>query len=287
MTSKTVIAISISLALAAALVAAGAGCSRESEASVTIHQLGSTTLLPLAEQWREAFNQEYPNVEIAVSGGGSGTGIRDLLAGSAEIANASRPMKQKERNQAQAASISPVEYVVAHDGLAVIVHPSNPLDELSIEQIAAIFAGAVNNWNELGGPDSEIVIINRDSSSGTWQAFKDLVLNSREYAVEALAMPANQAVLDSVSRYQGTIGYVGLGYLNESVKTLKVIPPRGGAAVEPTVANVQRGTYPISRALYCYTNGEPAGELGDYIQWIKGPAGQAIVAELGYVPVPE
>ena len=275
------------LSVAAVMVAALAGCAPQDSGAGSIRQIGSTTVLPLAEQWRETFNAQHPNVAIAVSGGGSGTGIRALLAGSAEIANASRPVKDDEKRQAQAAGVQLVEHVVAYDGLAVIVPLSNRLAELSIEQLADIFAGSVTTWREVGGADGEIVIINRDSSSGTWQAFKDLVLGGREYAPEALAMLSNQQVLDSVARCQTAIGYVGLSYLNESIKALKVGPAEGSGAVEPTVANVQSDAYPISRPLYCYTNGEPTGELGEYMQWIKGPGGQAIVAELGYVPVSE
>jgi len=222
-------------------------------------------------------------VEIAVSGGGSGTGIKALLSGSAEIADASRPIKDQERKAAEAAGIHPTEHIVAYDGLAVIVHPSNPVTELSVEQLSDIFVGKIRQWREVGGTGGDIVLINRDSSSGTWEAFKNLVVTlngtakDRDYAPEALAAPSNQAVLDLVASTKAAIGYVGLSYLNERVKALWITPVGGGAPVPPTVANVQNRSYPISRALYCYTNGEPIGKLGEYIQWIKGPEGQAIV----------
>ncbi len=274
-----------------ALVVVAVGCVPQRPAatagSAAIRQIGSTTVLPLAQKWQEGFNAEHSEIEIGISGGGSGIGIEALISGSAEIANASRPMKDEEKQRARAAGVEPVEHVIAYDGLAVVVHLSNPLNELSIKQIANIFAGEVNNWNEVGGPDSEIVIINRDSASGTWAAFKELVLAGREYAPEALAVSSNQAIIDLVARYPPTIGYVSLSYLDDSVNALKVTATPGDDAIEPSVGNVQNDSYPISRALYCYTKGEPTGEVGEYVQWIKGPAGQAIVAELGYVPVSE
>ena len=152
---------------------------------MTIRQIGSTTLLALAEKWREGFNQEHPDTEIAVSGGGSGTGIKALISGTAEIANASRPIKDKELKQAQEAGVSPLEHVIAYDGIAVIVHPSNQVDELSVEQLSKIFSGQIGNWSELGGPDKDIVLINRDSLSGTYEAFKELVvqMNGAAWAI--------------------------------------------------------------------------------------------------------
>ena len=259
---------------------------------LTIQQIGSTTLLPLAEKWREGFNQEHPDTEIAVAGGGSGPGINALISGTAEIADASRPMKDKEKNAAKEAGIDPVEHVVAYDGIAVIVHPSNAVSQLSIEQLSDIFVGNIKNWKEIGGPDKEIVLINRDSTSGTYEAFKELVVTlhksdeSREYAPEALAVQSNQAVVASVKESKRAIGYVGLGYLDESVKVLRVITIGGGKPVEPIIENVQNKSYPISRALYMYTNGEPTGNLANYFEYIRSPEGQAIVGELGYVPIP-
>ena len=275
-----------------ALVVVAVGCVPQRPAatagSAAIRQIGSTTVLPLAQKWQEGFNAEHPEIEIAISGGGSGIGIEALISGSAEIANASRPMKDEEKQRAWAAGVEPVEHVVAYDGLAVVVHPANPLSELTFEQVAGIFARTIQQWDKVGAAGlGETVVISRDSSSGTWAAFKKIVLAGREYAPEALAVSSNQAIIDLVARYPPTIGYVSLSYLDDSVKTLKVTATPGDDAIEPSVGNVQNGSYPVSRALYCYTKGKPTGEVGEYVQWIKGPAGQAIVAELGYVPVPE
>ncbi len=181
-----------------------------------IRQIGSTTLLALAEKWREGFNQEHPDTEIAVSGGGSGTGISALISGTAEIANASRPIKDSEKQQAQARGVVPVAHIVAYDGMVVIVHPSNPVGELSIEQLSDIFSGKTTNWRQMGGPDQEILIINRDSSSGTYEVFKELVVQmngtapERDYAVAALAMQSNQIVVQTVAASKTAIGYCGL-----------------------------------------------------------------------------
>jgi phosphate transport system substrate-binding protein len=256
-----------------------------------IRQIGSTTVLPLAEKWHREFNKDHPEVSISVSGGGSGTGIKALIAGTAEIANSSRAIKPKEVEQARAAGVNPVEHVVAHDGIAVIVHPSNPVGELSVEHLSDIFSGVVTNWEMVGGPAEEIQVVSRDSASGTYEAFKDLVVTmqgkdrSRDYAAAALKQGSNQAVLALVSNTKAAIGYVGLGYVDESAKTLGVIPMGQREAVAPTADNVMSGEYPVSRALYCYTNGDPTGTVKQYLDWAKGSEGQAIVVELGFVPV--
>ena len=259
-----------------------------------IREIGSTTVLPLAEKWRAAYNEEHPEVEIAVSGGGSGTGIKALISGTADIANSSREITAGEVEQAKAAGVEALEQVVAYDGIAVIVHPSNPLSRISVAQLSEIFSGTVTDWGRIGAPGrGEIQVVSRDSASGTYEAFKEIVVTlrgaeaSRDYAASALKQTSNQGILALVARTKSAIGYVGLGYLDESVKALPVVPEGGGEPVAPTVANVKAGTYPISRALYCYTDGEPSGALKGYVDWITGPEGQAIVEELGFVPVKE
>lgn len=288
------------LAILAALgiVATASGCARRQAASETIRQVGSTTVLPLAEKWQQEFNKLHPEVEIAVSGGGSGTGIKALTSGTAEIADSSREIKPEEVEQAKAAGVDPVEHVVAYDGIAVIVHPSNPLTEISVEELSDIYSGRVSEWakvagrTELGaGGIGAIQVVSRDSASGTYEAFKELVVTmdgtdkSRDYAASALKQASNQAVVGLVSQTKTAIGYIGLGYVDESVKVLRVVPMGGGEAVDPAVESVKSGAYPVSRALYLYTDGEPTGVLKEYLDWIKGPEGQAIVGELGFVPV--
>jgi len=273
-------------------------CARQKEADLgrskeTVRQIGSTTVLPLAEKWRKAYNAKHPEVSIAVSGGGSGTGIEALLAGTAEIANSSRDIKPEEIERAKGKGVTPVEHLVAYDGIAVIVHPSNPLEALSVEQLSDIYTGKVKDWDAVGAKGlGAIQVVSRDSSSGTYESFKELVVTlggkdkSRDYAPEALKQASNEAILSLVSQTKGAIGYVGLGYLSPKVKALKVIPVGGGEAVAPSAASVLDGSYPIARKLYCYTNGEPRGAVKAYLDWIKGPEGQAIVRELGFVPVP-
>ena len=275
-----------------------AGCGRgpagggRSGGREMIQEIGSTTVLPLAEKWREGYNKEHPEVQIAVSGGGSGTGIRALISGTAGIANSSRDISAEEIAQAKAAGVDPVEHEVAHDGIAVIVHPSNPIEAISLEQLSEVFSGQVGDWSALGvGGLGPIEVVSRDSASGTYEAFKDLVITmggkegSRDYAASALKQTSNQGILSLVAQTKSAIGYVGLGYLNDSVKTVPVVSAGGGPAVAPTVESVAAGTYPIARALYCYTNGEPTGELKGYMDWIKGPEGPWIVEELGFGPV--
>jgi len=266
--------------------------TRGGQRATTISQIGSTTLLPLAEEWRAKFNAEHPDIDIAVSGGGSGTGIKALIDGSAEMADSSREIKQKEVDQAREAGVNPVEHVVAYDGIAVIVHPSNPITEISVEALSDIFSGRVTNWDRVGAQGmGQMQVISRDSASGTYESFKELVVTlggqdeSRDYAASALKQTSNQGVLALVAQTKGAIGYVGLGYVDESVKALPVVPLNGGAPVVPNVANVKSGAYPISRALYVYTNGEPAGAVKTYLDWIHGPTGQAVVGNLGFVPV--
>lgn len=290
-------AVALTLAGPVMLLSMLTGCGERDlgagkESGQTIRQVGSTTVLPLAERWQREFNKEHPEVNISVSGGGSGTGIKALMSGTAEIADSSREIKREEVEQAKAAGVEPVEHVVAHDGIAVIVHPSNPLSEMSVAQISDVYAGRITEWEALGIPRmGEIQVVSRDSASGTYEAFKELVVTlggrdeSRDYAASALRQASNQAVVALVSRTKGGIGYVGLGYVGEGVKALRVAPIGGAGGVAASAENVMSGAYPVSRPLYCYTNGEPAGAVKEYLDWIKGPEGQAVVAELGFVPV--
>ena len=259
-----------------------------------IVQLGSTTVLPIAEKWRVAFNELHPNVDMAVSGGGSGSGIEALVSGTCDIADASRPMKDKERAAAQEAGFTPVEHTVAYDGIAVIVNPDNPVTSLEFQTLSDIFVGDLTSWDEAGAPGmGSIQLISRDSSSGTYEAFKEIVVTlqkkdkERDYSPAALKQASNQAVLALVAQTKGAIGYVGLGYVDESVKAVAISPLDGGDAVPATVANVKSGAYPISRSLFMYTRGQPDGILKQYFEWGLGADGQAIVADLGFVPVGE
>lgn len=260
-------------------------------ASGAINQIGSTTVLPIAEAWQRAFTSAHPEIKINVSGGGSGTGIKSLADGTAHIANASRGIKDQEIQDAQARGVEPVEHVVAYDGIAAVVHPSVGVDTLSIEQLSDIYSGEVTNWSQIGGADSEIIVVSRNSASGTYESWKEMVIQQggeaedRDYTPAALKQQSNEGIRSTVAGTPGAIGYIGLGYINDSVKVLSVSPLGGGDAVVPSVESVQSGDYPVARELYMYTNGEPTGAIATYFEWGLGEEGQKIVQEAGFVPV--
>jgi len=240
---------------------------------------GSTTVLPIAQAAAEVFMQNNPEVNISVRGGGSGNGIAALIEGTCDIADASRPMKVKEILLCQKKGISPVPHIVAMDGIAVIVHPSNPVQGLSMEQIKDIYTGKITNWKELGGKDQKIVVVSRDSSSGTFETFEKIVLKGKKVIPESLAQASNQTVATVISTTKGAIGYVGLGYISNTVKALPV------NGVIPERKTVVSGKYPISRPLYMYTDGAPQGVAKDFLKFICSKEGQKIVEKQGFVPL--
>ena len=240
---------------------------------------GSTTVLPIAQACAEVFMDSHPSIDITVRGGGSGVGIAALLDATCDIADASRPMKSKELTKARAKGINPVEHIIAWDCIAVIVHPDVPVSELSLEQISDIYTGKINNWKDVGGPRKKIVVVSRDVSSGTYEVFKKKVLGGGSVRDDALKVASNQAVMTSVSSTPFSIGYVGLGYLNNKVKAVKV------NGVTPSKKTAKSGAFPIVRPLYMYTNGEPTGLAKQFLNFVFSSEGQKIVDELGYVPV--
>jgi len=260
----------------------------------TIQNKGSDTMVNVAQVWAEDYKKTHPNVDVEVSGGGSGVGIAALIRGTIDIANASRNMKPEEIAQAQKnTGKTPVEIVVGYDALAVYVHQDNPMNEISTEQLAAIFAedGKVTKWSELGikipGGQDEIIRVSRQSSSGTYEFFREHVLNKKDFKLGSRDMNGSKEVVELVASTAGAIGYSGMGY-NEPgrVKMLKVSPKAGAPAIEPSVANALSKTYPIARALFVYTLGEPQGAVKNYVDWMLGDAGQQIVEKSGYVPLP-
>ena len=233
-------------------------------AATSLRQVGSNTMLPLAERWRSEYNREHPQVSIAVDGSGSGTGIKALIGHSAEIADSSRDIKPEEIKQAAAAGVKPVKHLVAHDGIAVVVNPANPLAEIALEKLSDLYTGKITKWDDLGAKGlGQVQLINRESSSGTYDSFKEMVVQlhgkdkTREYAAATLNQTSTQAIVSMVAQTKSAIGYIGLGYVNDTVKVLKVIPIGGKVAVAATPESVLSGEYPIARALYCFTNGEP------------------------------
>jgi len=257
----------------------------------TIENIGSDTIVNLALAWAEAYQPQHPDVRISVTGGGSGTGIAALINGTADIANASRAMKPEERQQAEANGFQPVEIEIARDAIAVVAHPSNPVDSLTLQQVSDIFSGQIANWKEVGGEDRPIVLLSRETNSGTHVYFLEEVLrlgdkgNQTLFSPDTLLLPSSEGITAEIRQNPNAIGYDGLGYVTADVKTIGVAADAGADYVKPSIESVNAGTYPIARPLFMYTRGEPAGLIKGYIDWIRGPEGQQIVARLGFVPL--
>jgi phosphate transport system substrate-binding protein len=275
-----------------------AGCGRSSdpvaaEGGNTIENKGSDTIVNLALAWAEEYQRLHPEVRIAVTGGGSGTGLAALINGTVDIANASRQIKSEELEAAQANGIDPVEFVIARDAIAVIVHPSNPVDRLTLQQISDIFSGEVDNWQEVGGDDRPIVRLSRETNSGTHVYFLEAVVrlgeeeNKTLFSTNTLLLPSSEGIGAEVRQNPNAIGYDGLGYVTEDMKTIAVARSADGPFWDPSVQTVNAGQYPIARDLYMYTAGEPEGTILTYLEWIRGSEAQAIVRELGFVPIEE
>ncbi len=283
----------IPLALAGLLAGCRSSAPAPAETAVpvqTIVNIGSDTLVNLALAWAEAYMQEHPEVRISVTGGGSGTGIAALINGTADIANASRAMKPEEVEAARANGIHPVEFIVALDAIAVVVHPSNPVDHLTLRQISDIYTGKITNWKEVGGEDRPIVLLSRESNSGTYVYFLEHVVRLGDpksdllFSPDTLLMPSSEGISTEVRQNPNAIGYDGLGYVTPDQKVIAVGRGPDGPFVLPSVETVNDGTYPVSRPLYMYTAGEPTGAVRAYLDWIL-TEGQAIVPTLGFVPL--
>ena len=237
-------------------------------------------MLPLAQKESEAFNKKGGNV--TVTGGGSGVGIAALLAGTTDIASASRKIKFDEKVKFQQAGKSPVEKIIAFDALAVVVNPGNKVSELTRQQLEDIFTGKITNWKQVGGADLAIVAYSRETSSGTYEFFKEHVLKNKNYKKNILSMPATGAIIQSVSQTKGAIGYVGLAYLENDVKAIKVSYD-GKKFVAPSVATAKNKTYPIVRPLYFYYDKKNAAKLSPFINYVESAQGQDLVDKVGYI----
>ena len=240
---------------------------------------GSDTVLPVAQQTAERFMALNPDARITVTGGGTGVGISALLDGTTDIAMASRPIKFSEKMKVKSAGKEVEEVIVAYDALAVVVHPSNPVKQLTRQQLEDIFRGKITNWKQVGGDDRKIVVYSRETSSGTYEFFKN-----KNYMSSSLSMPATGAIIQSVSQTKGAIGYVGLAYLSPRVKSLSVSYD-GKHFAPPTMESATDKSYPIVRPLYYYYNTENAGQVNPLISFILSPAGQEIIKKSGYIPV--
>lgn len=286
-----------SLSLFLFVVVLLAGCSSFGNANAstedlidTIENKGSDTMVNLALAWAENYMAQNPRVRISVTGGGSGTGIAALINGTVNIANASRAIKPEELAEAQANGIEPVEFSVAQDAIAVVVNPANPVDQLSMSQISAIYTGQITNWQEVGGEDRPIVLLSRESNSGTYVFFLEEVIRQGDadsgllFSPDTLLLPSSEGISAEIRQNPNAIGYDGLGYVTADQKTLAIAVSADSPYVKPSLSSVVDGSYPISRPLYMYTPGQPTGAQRAYLDWIL-TEGQQQVKELGFVPL--
>lgn len=252
---------------------------------------GSDTMVNLGQAWAEKYMEKNPSDFIAVTGGGSGTGLSSLISGTCDIAMSSRNIKPKEISIAQKKGIAPGEIRVALDGLAVVVNPSNCVSKLTIDQLAGVFSGRIANWKELGGKDEKIVILSREVNSGTHVYFKEHVLrkndpaSTEEFAPGALMLSSSQAIADEVAGNSAAIGYYGMGYISKKQMPVAIANDPKGEYVDPSIDNVVNGKYPISRPLFLYTNGEPKGLVKKFVDFALSEEGQKIILATDFVPV--
>ena len=260
------------------------------QARTVIQNKGSDTLVNVAQAWAEAYQKVKPEVAIAVSGGGSGTGIAAMINGTVDIANASRAMKEKEIKLAKKGGQDPVEHIVGYDALAVFLHQDNPINELSIAQLADIYGrkGKARKWSDLGvkvpgcGSD-EIIVVSRQNNSGTYAYFKKAVLGKGKYRSGTLDMHGSKDVVDLVEKTPCAIGYSGLAYATDHIK-MACITKDGAKCVSPSVPTAVDRSYPVARPLFMYTNGAPKGDIKEYLDWIMSDTGQCIIYNKGYAP---
>jgi phosphate transport system substrate-binding protein len=284
-------AITLTAVLSLATLGLGScGGTVDGASRASIKNKGSDTLVTVAQAWAEEYSKVAGGTVVTVTGGGSGTGINAMINGTVDIANASRKMKPSEFDTARAAGIEPVEHIVGFDALAVYVHKDNPIESITIEQLADIYGenGKVTKWSEIGvdmGDNDEIVRVSRQNNSGTYVYFRNTVLGKQgKYKLASLDLHGSKDVVELVEKTAGAIGYSGLAYANEHVKLVPVAM-NGNAAVTPSVETAVDGTYPIARPLMMYTNGEPTGAIKEYMDWILSSTGQAIIKNKGYAPV--
>lgn len=269
----------------------GSSAGSDVDGSVrALENKGSDTLVNLALAWAEAYIELRPEMRLSVTGGGSGTGIAAMINGTVDIANASRAMKAEEIEAAKANGITPVEFVVARDAIAVVINPTNPVNELTLQQISDIYTFKITNWSQVGGEDRPIVLLSRESNSGTYVYFLENVIRMGDkksdllFSPDTLLMPSSEGISVEVRQNPNAIGYDGLGYVTDDQKMVAVAVSDDGPYVLPSVDSVNDDSYPISRPLFMYTAGEPTGEIKAYMDWIAGD-GQALVSKLGFVPL--
>ena len=258
---------------------------------VKIKQKGSDTMLELAQIWAEEYVKINHNVTISISGGGSGTGIAQLINNQIDIADASRPIKQNELDNAKSKGVIPVEFRTCIDGIAIITNKNLKINEISINELRGIYNGSIKNWKNINGPNLKITVYGRQSNSGTFAFFQEYVLKNDDYRVDMQPLNGNAQIVDAVIGDEEGIGYVGIAYAekrSDELNILKVKKSINEQGILPTIENITTGSYPISRYLYIYTNGNPTGEIADYVKWILNRfGGQRVVENLGFVPLPD
>ena len=252
---------------------------------------GSDTMVNLSQAWAEAYMKENPTVSIAITGGGSGTGVAALINSTTNIAASSRNMAPKEIKLANLNKVNPKEFKVAIDGMTIVVNLRNPVSKLTIPQLSDIYTGKITNWSQVGGPNRRIVALSRERNSGTHVVFLNDVVklgdkkSPNEFANTVLMMPSSQTIVEEVASNQDAIGYLGLGYLNNRTKALQVAKTGAGPYVYPDLETVASGKYPLGRPLFLYTNGEPTGNVAKFISYVLSAEGQAIVKKMDFVPL--
>ena len=280
--------LTASLATGALLASASIATGR-----TVIQNKGSDTLVNVAQAWAEEYRSVNPDVAVAVSGGGSGTGIAAMINGTVDIANASRKMKSKEANKAKERGQNPVEHIVGYDALAVFMHQNNPMDSISITKLQKIFGrgGGAEKWSDLGitvpgCKGDKIVVVSRQNNSGTYAYFKKAVLGKKgKFRMGTLDMHGSKDVVDLVEKTPCAIGYSGLAYATDHIKMACVSKEDGGACVSPSVETASNRSYPVARPLFMYTDGEPQGAIKEYMDWIQSDVGQCIILKKGYAPI--
>jgi len=284
MFKRNTLLVVTALTVSASLSGCGGGQDRQ-----VIQNKGSDTLVNVAQAWAEAYQLVDPTTVVAVSGGGSGTGIAALINGTVDIANTSRAMKDKEVQMATDAGHEPVQHIVGYDALVVYLHADNPLSAISIEQLAEIYGdgGGYTNWTDLGVEvpgckDQTMVVVSRQNNSGTYAYFRKTILGKGDFRLGTRDMHGSKDVVDLVENTPCAIGYSGLAYATDHLKLACISQETGGECTSPSVATASDGSYPIARPLFMYTSGEPSGYVGEYLNWIKSDAGQCIILAKGY-----
>lgn len=268
------------------------GGARAAGKVTSIQNIGSDTMVNLAQAWAESYHKVDPSVSVEVSGGGSGIGVAALINGTCEIANSSRALEPEEAAKAKAKhGHDPKEFLVGWDALAIYVHASNPINEISVEELSEIYkeGGQIEKWSQLGTTlpgGEEIIRVSRQNNSGTYHYFREMVVGKKsDFKLGSKDMNGSKDVVELVSRTPNAIGYSGLGYRTDKVKVLKVSRKKGGPYVEPSIPTTWDKSYPIARPMFMYTPGQPAPHVQKYIDWILAESGQAVVKESGYVPL--